>query len=240
MSADCPCEISPCQGPLCDWRLWERGVAFRLMDRALPDILSAYPTAGLLQRIMIRHRPDICPPWRFYEHIPQGASVLDVGCGMGSHLITLAALDRISSGHGVDVSSRAIDQAALAAKSYPRSNLTFEVMRSIDSVPKNKFDVVIMIDVMHHVPKDRRESTFFGCVERVKSGGIFIYKDMADRPSFNAFANRMHDLVIAGEWVRYLPLETALEWGSAAGLQLVRRAEYKKLFYAHELLVFRS
>ncbi|WP_283814114.1 bifunctional 2-polyprenyl-6-hydroxyphenol methylase/3-demethylubiquinol 3-O-methyltransferase UbiG [Bradyrhizobium sp. IAR9] len=189
---------------------------------------------------MIRYRSDICPPWPLYEHICQGASVLDVGCGMGAQLITLAALGRISSGYGVDVSSKAVAQAALAAKYYPQSNLTFQVMDSIDDVPQKQFDVAMMIDVMHHIPLEHRNATFAGCIKRVKPCGLFIYKDMADEPSLNAFVNRLHDLVIAREIVEYLPLEAALEWAANFDLQLILRSQYTKLFYRHELLVFRK
>ncbi|MVT76338.1 class I SAM-dependent methyltransferase [Bradyrhizobium cajani] len=210
------------------------------MARALPDILPAYPTAGFLQRIMIRHRPDICPPWPLYEHIPQGASVLDIGCGTGAHLVTLAALGQISIGHGADISSKAIAQAALAATNYPQCDLTFQAIKSIDDVPQKQFDVTMMIDVMHHVPLKNRIATLAGCVKRLKPRGFFIYKDMADEPFFDAFLNRLHDLVIAREWIRYLPLEVAVEWAAHFDLQLIRSSQYRKLFYRHELLVFRK
>ncbi|MGY4167830.1 class I SAM-dependent methyltransferase [Bradyrhizobium sp. USDA 4529] len=206
----------------------------------LPDILPAYASAGFLQRIMIRHRPDVCPPGPLYEYISQGASVLDIGCGLGTHLITLAALGRIASGYGADVSSKAIAQAALAADNYPQSDLTFQTMGSIDDVPQNKFDVVMMIDAMHHIPLQYRHATFAGCIKRMKPSGLFIYKDMADEPFLNALLNRLHDLVIAGEIIRYLPLEAALEWAASFDLQLILRSAYTKLFYRHELLVFRK
>jgi len=67
-----------------------------------------------------------------------------------------------------------------------------------------------------------------------------LYKDMADRPRLHAIANRAHDLIVAREMIHYLPLETVLDWAKLANLQLIERAEYKKLVYAHELLVFRS
>ncbi|WP_198029497.1 bifunctional 2-polyprenyl-6-hydroxyphenol methylase/3-demethylubiquinol 3-O-methyltransferase UbiG [Bradyrhizobium sp. WSM3983] len=210
------------------------------MVQPLPDILPAYPSAGFLQRIKIRHRPDVCPPWPLFEHIPQGASVLDIGCGVGWHLVTLAALGRISSGYGADVSSKAVGQAALAAKNYPLSDLTFQVIDSIDDVPQEQFDVVMMIDVMHHVPLEYRNATFVGCIKRTKPRGFFIYKDMADEPFLSAFLNRLHDLVSAREMIRYLPLEAALEWAANFDLQLILRSHYTKLFYGHELLVFRK
>jgi len=206
----------------------------------LPDIVEAYSGASLLQRIMVRYRPNICPPGPFYVHIPNGSSVLDVGCGMGAHLITLSAMRKISSGYGVDVSSKAIERAKIAAENYPQSNLSFDTMRSVEEIPKILFDVVMMIDVMHHVPLKLRKGIFVACIDRVRAGGIFIYKDMADRPLFNALANRAHDLIIAREMINYLPLETALEWSQSEKLELIDRAEYKKLVYAHELLVFRK
>ena len=206
----------------------------------LPNIVNAYSGAGLLQRVMIRYRPSICPPGPLYAHVPQGASVLDVGCGMGSHLITLSAMERISIGYGVDVSGKAIEQAKRAASYYPKASLEFSAIDSIDDIPGRLFDVVMMIDVMHHVPAELRETTFLACVRRLRPGGTFIYKDMADKPKFHAIANRAHDLIIAGELIQYLPLETVLNWAELANLQLIERSEYRRLVYAHELLVFRG
>jgi 2-polyprenyl-3-methyl-5-hydroxy-6-metoxy-1,4-benzoquinol methylase len=206
----------------------------------LPDIVGAYSSAGLLPRFMIRYRPSICPPGPVYAHIRKGASVLDVGCGMGLHLITLSAMERIGAGCGVDVSSRAIEQAKTAAGYYPKTNLQFSVISSVDEIPMQLFDVVMMIDVMHHIPAELREATFSACVRRLKPGGTFIYKDMADAPKLHALANRAHDLIVARELIEYLPLEIALKWADLAKLQLVERSEYRRLVYAHELLVFKK
>jgi len=159
---------------------------------------------------------------------------------MGAHLITLSAMKRISTGYGADVSSRAIEQAKMAASNYPKADLQFAVTVTIDDLPRHLFDVVMMIDVMHHIPLELRESTFLACVRRLRPGGNFIYKDMADKPRFHSIANRAHDLIVAREIIHYMPLETVLDWAALADLQLIERLEYKRLVYAHELLVFRG
>jgi SAM-dependent methyltransferase len=70
--------------------------------RQIPDDFEA--------RFRARDTPWEDPqPWLFARLVPSGARILDVGCGLGTNALRLAAL-----GHrvlGVDVSPTAIEQA---------------------------------------------------------------------------------------------------------------------------------
>src|SRR5215467_1338795 len=61
------------------------------------------------------YRPYVCPFHLLLDQIPQGASVLDVGCGAGLFILLLARLGRIRSAVGFDVDSVSIRAAHGAA-----------------------------------------------------------------------------------------------------------------------------
>jgi len=186
-------------------------------------------------------RPAICPFDRLVPLVPPGSAVLDVGCGAGLFLGLLAARGRIRSGLGFDASRPAIALAERMRRALPPEQgrlLTFERRDVGDRWPEDLFDVVALIDVMHHVAPPGQRALLEQAAACVKPGGLFIYKDMARRPRWRAFANRLHDLVMARQWIHYLPLETARRWGMDCGLTVAEEGRCTMLWYAHEWLVF--
>jgi len=166
--------------------------------------------------------------------------MLDVGCGVGALLISLALEGKIVAGVGCDVNSGAIEVARKAALRIPRVNIQFVVATSVESIPRGPFDVVTMIDVMHHVSPSLQKRFFIGCADRLRSGGLLIYKDMAERPLWKNLFNRLHDFVIARQHIHYVPLETIKDWAKAYGLTLTKELAYSRFAYAHELLVLKK
>src|ERR1700742_679944 len=62
-----------------------------------------YTDGPLAMRAMQHWRAHICPLDLVLEQVPQGAYVLDVGCGGGLLLGVLAWTGRIRAGVGIDV-----------------------------------------------------------------------------------------------------------------------------------------
>jgi hypothetical protein len=79
---------------------------------------------------------------------------------------------------------------------------------------------------------------FLRAAGKVVPGGRLIYKDMARRPRWSAFANRMHDLVMAREWINYRDLDDVRQWGRGCGLKLRAEGRRRLYWYSHEWLVF--
>ena len=70
-------------------------------------------------------------------------------------------------------------------------------------------------------------------------GGLLVYKDMVERPRWRAWKNRLHDLVLARQWINYAPLQSVCDWVRPAALHEDRRVQLNLLWYGHELVVFR-
>jgi 2-polyprenyl-3-methyl-5-hydroxy-6-metoxy-1,4-benzoquinol methylase len=220
------------------------------MERLVEGSAQLYTTARqlyrhgpYLARTVQSLRPYICPFDRIVPLVPPGSDVLDVGCGAGLFLGLLAAGGRLQSGRGFDASPPAIALAQQMRRELPaeqRDRLTFERRDVGDAWPEERYDVVALIDVMHHVPPGGQQALLEQAAARVKPGGLFIYKDMARRPHWRALANRLHDLVMARQWIHYLPLEMARRWGTDCGLAVVDEGRCTMLWYAHEWLIFRK
>ena len=78
----------------------------------------------------------------YRERVPEGASVLEIGCGTG----TLLAGLQLARGVGVDVSPRMVE---IAAAKHP--SLSFRVADAEAFDPGETFDFVIVPDVVEHL-----------------------------------------------------------------------------------------
>lgn len=172
--------------------------------------------------------------------IPSQATVLDVGCGVGAFLVSLALRGDLRAGTGCDINPASVAIAQAAARKISASSLQFMTTRDINEIPRGPFDVVTLIDVMHHVSPSTQREFFEACAERVSAGGILLYKDMANRPLWKNLFNRMHDAVLARQIIHYVPISLVKDWGHALGFTIDKQDVYSRLAYAHELVVFRK
>ena len=190
-----------------------------------------------------RWRPYICPFEELLPFVPGNSSILDVGCGAGLFLGLLAAEGRIRSGVGFDSAAAAIETAVRmrerAARVGAKATLEFHRLDAAGRWPERQFDVVSIVDVMHHVPRSAQRSVFESAAARVRPDGVLLYKDMARAPAWRAWANRLHDLVLAREWIHYVSIEDVERWARELGLTLVHAGAFNRYWYAHELRVFR-
>jgi ubiquinone/menaquinone biosynthesis C-methylase UbiE len=78
----------------------------------------------------------------YRERVPEGATVLEIGCGTGTLLAALFP----AHGVGIDVSPRMVE---IAAAKFP--NLAFRVADAEKFDPGETFDFVIVPDVIEHL-----------------------------------------------------------------------------------------
>jgi 2-polyprenyl-3-methyl-5-hydroxy-6-metoxy-1,4-benzoquinol methylase len=207
-------------------------------------VSAIYPSGPSLVQLAQRHRYRIAPVHRVLAEVPAASSVLDIGCGGELFLNCLAALGRIRSGHGFDASPTAIRVARAAAArlggSGSRVLPSFDVRRAEQGLPEGTFDVVLLADVLHHVPEAARQRLFLAAASRLAVGGVLVIKEMGADPAWRACANRVHDLVLARQWVSHLPRGTMDGWARAAALELTVSERIHMLWYSHDLAVYRS
>jgi 2-polyprenyl-3-methyl-5-hydroxy-6-metoxy-1,4-benzoquinol methylase len=108
------------------------------------------------------------------EFVPRGARVLEIGCGVG---INVKHLRRTASRVvGVDISDRSIEIAKEYAGSAHAEFRALDILEGADELaPLGPFDVVVLPDVIEHVPKDRYAG-LFAALERLlaRPGRVLI------------------------------------------------------------------
>lgn len=208
------------------------------LDRAIiRSLWNGYSDSHLAVRILASARTLICPFDRITRYVPAGSRLFDIGCGTGALVNVLATQGQISEAIGCDIGRTAILAAQQAANRLGLSKVVFRQALTAEEWPSGPFDVVCLVDVMHHVPRNAQHQFFLDAASRVRRGGILIYKEMADQPRWRAWANRLHDLVLARQWINYAPVDQALRWAAPIGLTAAERDTFNVGPYAHQLVV---
>lgn len=156
----------------------------------LADMATIYPAEyhafdfteedfGLVHKI--RSRLEAKRLLEYCGKLPDGARILDVGCGDGFHLRLLREFgNKTWNLEGVDLDRRAIDAAE-------RSGLKvhFGSVESLD-LDADGYDLVFMIQTIEHV---ERPDEFLAAVSRlIKPGGrVVIVTDNTDSVDFGLF-----------------------------------------------------
>lgn len=218
-----------------------RPVAYLPTSRLVAVAERAYSSGPLFMRKAQQFRPRICPFDLMLPHVRPGAEILDVGCGSGLFLMLAASIIPGVRGVGFDPSHAAIRTAAAAASrldEHAKGRLRFEKCSASDPWPEGEFDVVALIDVLHHIPAREQETVFRQACRHVKPGGMLLYKDMSTRSRRWSTLNRLHDLVLARQWIRYVAVASVLDWARDVQFELRHRDAALRFGYDHDLLVF--
>lgn len=194
----------------------------------------------MITRFRQRLRLRICPFERLLSAIPRDSRVLDVGCGEGLLVELLIATGHASVAVGFDSNLRAIRRARQRAKKNGFSARAMYEHSGVDSAwptALGPFDVVTIIDVMHHLPPTVHPRVWTQAAHSLRPGGLLVYKDIAGSPIWMALANRLHDLVFNFDRIHYVSLDSVTQKAYEVGLVELERADIRRLWYQHEMLI---
>lgn len=114
--------------------------------------------------------------WRIRKALPFIANqsrVLDIGCGDGALFRVLG--DRISFGIGIDGDSKIevkkSDRIQIISGEFP-SALPQEILKA----PSDQlcFDVIVLLAVMEHIPRESQKKLAVDCARYLKKGGLVV------------------------------------------------------------------
>ncbi len=111
----------------------------------------------------------------FVERIQQGDKVLDLGCGRGE----LAADIAERAGGDVLAIDMNAESIAVARSRYDQPGLEFAVGEAFSDLPRRAFDVVVLSNVLEHLPG--RPAFLRRIIETIRPGRILIRVPLFER-----------------------------------------------------------
>jgi len=110
--------------------------------------------------------------------VPSASRILEIGCGEG------AGTGRLARAYP-DASILAIDIAPNLGRLYrgPEGNVSFRQVAVTDLVKTDaeRFDLIVMCDVLHHIPPQLRPDIIAAARKLLAPGGSFLFKDWERR-----------------------------------------------------------
>lgn len=110
----------------------------------------------------------------FHALIPRKATILDLGCGYGFLCYMLQFLSDERMITGVDYDPEKIDTAQYG---FRRSNRLNFVCHDITTYPLEKYDVILMNDVLHYLPEEKQILMLRKTFAALHPGGRVIIRE---------------------------------------------------------------
>ena len=196
------------------------------------EVISQLREAYGIKKFFTWARPLICPFDKLIFQIPRNQNIFDVGCGDGVFLYLLAIFREPKKLFGVDVIDTDLDTVK---KIFPNTN--YIKIKDISDWPKDDFNVVTVIDVLHHIKPSEQHKFIIEILNKIKPGGTLLIKDMSTKPWYFALMNIIHDLVFANQLIRYFPFDELVKIIEKNGFQILETNSKILLWYSHEWLV---
>jgi 2-polyprenyl-3-methyl-5-hydroxy-6-metoxy-1,4-benzoquinol methylase len=127
-------------------------------------------------------------------------SILEVGCGEGAMVEQLVRLFPDASITGIDISPRT---GRLYRGDFSRVQFLQTSIESFAALRPAAFYVVLVCDVLHHVPPEHRRNFLMNARRTVRSGGLFVLKEWERRPNLVHLFGYLSDRWLTGDAVRY-------------------------------------
>jgi len=122
-------------------------------------------------RIKLKLEKNYAP---FEKLIPAKASILDLGCGYGFLPYMLQFMSDERTITGVDYDEEKI---ATANHGYLKTDKLQFFCADVSTFPLEKYDVIIISDVLHYLTPDTQESLLMNCFGALNAGGTLIVRD---------------------------------------------------------------
>jgi 2-polyprenyl-6-hydroxyphenyl methylase/3-demethylubiquinone-9 3-methyltransferase len=132
-------------------------------------------------------------------------SILEIGCGEG------ALAERLARGYpaarylGIDITPH-----VGRLFEHPPRNVSFRQVtaQELAREAKGQFDLVVISDVIHHVPRDLRPQVLAAAKDLLAGGGHLVLKDWVRRPTLIHAMSYFADVYIGGDRnTHYLDLD---------------------------------
>lgn len=116
------------------------------------------------------------------DRLDQGARVVDVGCGAGLAVLTMAEAFPASTFDGYDPSAHAIERARARTAEAGVVNATFHVKEAAELPREPTFDLVLTLDCLHDMPGPAQA---MAAIRRsIQPDGVWLIKEIRSGASW--------------------------------------------------------
>ncbi len=137
-------------------------------------------------------RLKLAPMIQMIKYVPEKGDILDLGCGNGivANILSLGAPER--KVYGVDLSVSRIEAASRISSGNP--NLEF-VAGDVNTVPFERFEIVTLIDLLHHMPYEEQAALLNKIYCKQNEGDLLIIKDLEKAPYWKYIFHYIQDSI---------------------------------------------
>ena len=146
------------------------------MRTAYQQLRNKYRDLGFLEYLYFIIRWRLASFEELEPLILKEGKILDFGCGSGILANLLAFTSDQRQVMGFDICEDKINQAKMVSQDI--NNVVFT-----NQEPEDKFDVIVMQDVLHHLSRENQKSTILRLRDRLAEDGVLIIQDI-DKKSF--------------------------------------------------------
>lgn len=199
---------------------------------------STTANATFLQKLKIKYRPYVCPFDELLGYANPKDKVYDIGCGSGQFAALVAEFTDVKTIKGIEIDEHLVSNAKQINKRFSKEkNITFSRF-SGSTIPKDiaKYDLIYMIDVYHHIPRDIREDFMKQIFAKMKPGARLMFKDINAGSPFIPF-NKAHDLIFAQEFPREISYYKAIQLLTSLGFKVVEARKKQVFVYPHYFIL---
>lgn len=123
--------------------------------------------------------------------------VLSIGCGEGSFELMLAP--HAEAVVGIDLAAPGIDAATQRASEAGAQNLEFRCIPVSRLDWGERFDAIVSLGFLHHVPKEELPELLAKCREHIRPGGFFYSQD----PNVNGLMRKIGRVLLGKSYDQY-------------------------------------
>lgn len=199
---------------------------------------STTANATFLQKLKIKYRPFVCPFDELIDYANPRDSVYDIGCGSGQFAALIANFTDVNTIKGIEIDKHLVRNATQINKRFSKDKAISFSHFSGSNIPKDieKYDLIYMIDVYHHIPRDIREDFMRQIYEKMKPGARLMFKDINAGSPFIPF-NKVHDLVFAQEMPHEISFYNAIQLLTSLGFKIVEARTKQVFVYPHYFIL---
>ena len=172
------------------------------------------------------------------SRIPANCTLFDLGCGTGAFLQLIAQSKKPKSLGGSETNPSLLRiTSELLQNEYP--NLTDASNFFVSDLPPTQikyFDVITLIDVLHHIPKEKQKGFLDEIYLKMRSGGTFFLKDI-DASSPLVIFNKFHDAIFSGNGFQERHSAEILTLLQTSGFEIIHKEAKRRFWYPHYLIV---